>query len=214
MKKLIILASMAGLICFGSCKNPQTLKEKQEAVKNGNITDSYVYEAKEVGWTTQLPKDWSVLTSQETDQLNQKGKELIKKNINMDVDMSGLKQLVSLKKNPFNQFISTIERYDVAENGSYIEKNDQVADLMAQTYKSKQMKFIYSQDSATISGLNFYIIDFTIYKPNSSDVLMRQKMYSRLMHGYDFSMTMMYNNPADSTTLQQIISNSQFSYKD
>lgn len=211
MKKNFLLA-LVGLTCLCGCNNnEQSLKEKQAAVENGKIDSTYTYEAKEVGWKTSLPKDWSVITKEETDKLNAKGKDVIEKTNGVTIDVSNLKELVNLKKDAVNSFISTMEPFDEAKDGSYADKNKQLASLMTSTYESKGMKIKTDERNETVAGLEFNVIDISIFKPNSKEVLLTQKMYSRLQHGYDFSMTMIYNNPKDSATLQHIINNSKFS---
>ncbi len=57
-----------------ACHSNQTLKEKQSNLFVGKIDSSYKYTCAEIGWHTMLPKDWNMLTKEQTNDMNAKGK--------------------------------------------------------------------------------------------------------------------------------------------
>ena len=100
MRKIVALFFIAGIFFVG-CNTHQTLKEKQAQVATGKIDESLKYTCNEVGWETYLPKDWNLLTNEETEKLNKKVRRCFGKSTGTTMDMSGLKELVNLKKKMF-----------------------------------------------------------------------------------------------------------------
>ncbi len=193
-----------------ACKMQQTLKDKQAEISTGAIDSNFEYTCTEVGWETQLPKDWHLLTKDETEKLNKTGKKAIEESTGTSVDMSSLRELVNLKKDVFNSFLSTIEKYDESSLGNFDKHNEDVDQLMKDAYTGKKMKFDSRDGNEKIDNIDFHTFEIKIYKPEGDDVLLNQKMYSALLKGYDFSMVMNYNNEADKQTLLKIIENSKF----
>lgn len=216
IKNYVFVLAVAPILSgISACNgNQQSLKAKQDNVQNGKIDETYNYECKELGWKTSLPKDWNILTKQESESLNERGKSAIEQSVGKKIDVSGLKELVNLKKDPYNTFISTMEAFNEKTDGKYEDKNKEVVELIKDTYKSKGIKFDIKEGTEKIDGLEFYTIDMAIYTPGAdSKILMNQKMYNRLLNGNDFAMTITYNNPKDSTTQANIVYNSKFTIR-
>ena len=193
------------------CTQNQTLKEKQAALSNGHIDNSYHYSCKEVGWETELPQNWNVFTRDESAALNDKGKNAIEKSTGIKVDVSSLKELVNLKKDKFNSFLSTIEPFDSATDGDYDEHNTYLNKMISDTYTKQKIKMESSAGSEIVAGKRFTTWEGKIFAPGSDKIILWQKMNSSLINGYDFSMTMSYNNESDKVVLMKIISSSVFS---
>jgi hypothetical protein len=207
-KAFAIVLISAGF--FMACEMHQTLKDKQAEISTGVIDSNFEYTCPEIGWETQLPSDWHMQTKDETKKLNETGKKAIEESTGTSVDMSTLKELVNLKKDVFNSFLSTIEKYDQDSSGNYDKHNDAVDQLMKDTYTGKKIKFDSKEGNEKIDNIDFHTFEIKIYKPGSDEVLLNQKMYSALLKGYDFSMVMNYNNDADKQTLLKIIEDSKF----
>lgn len=195
-----------------SCNQQQTLKEKQDAITTGQIDKSYHYSCKEVGWETELPQNWNLFTKAESKALNDKGQSAIEKSTGLKVDASALKELVTLKKDNFNSFLSTIEPFDSTKDGDYAEHNVAVDKLIADTYAHQKIKMESKEGSEIVDGNTFHTWEAKIFAPgsDSNKVILWQKMYSRLINKYDFSMTLSYNNEADKAILMKIINSSKF----
>lgn len=212
MKYIFILIICLSLI---SCKEKkQTLKDKQDEIETGSLDSTHQYKADEIGWTTRIPGGWEVLTKEATKNNTERGKKEIEKTLNVEVDASGLQQLLNLKKDRFNSFLSTIEPYDEATNGLYEENNKKLYTVMKETYAAQGIKASYSEDSAIIDGLYFYVFKAELYKPASKEVLLNQIMYSRLINGYDFGMTLSYNDEDALIQLENMVFTSKFSKRD
>jgi len=211
--KLHHLLLLFCILYLSNCKQKQTPKEKQQQIETGSLNEKNEYTSAEVGWTVNIPKDWSVLTKKERDKLNEKGMKAIEENNNIKVDATGLKELINLKKDLFNSFISTIEPYSEKETGTYDENNKKIIDIIKQTYAGKGMKAEYDEGKEKIDGLEFYTFFTRIYSPDKSKIILYQKMYSRLINGYDLGITMTYNNEEDKKTLEDVVKSSKFSLR-
>lgn len=208
MRKLLIL-SLFPLIIAG-CKSKQTTKEKQKELQTGVLNEKNIYKADEIGWTIALP-DWGVITKTENKRLVEKGKEAMEKTAGGEIDASDLVELINLKKDPYNNFLSTIQPFDTLKYGSYAGQTKKVYKLLKDTYTLKKINAAYIEDTAIIDGLKFDVFTAKIYNPDKTKVIVSQKMFSALINGYDFAMTMVYNNDADMKVLESAIYTSKFS---
>jgi len=209
MQKISVIVLITAIL-FMACKMHQTLKDKQAELSTGVIDSNYEYTCSVVGWETHLPKDWHLLTKDETEKMNENGQKAIKSTTGASIDMSSLKELVNLKKDAFNSFLSTIEKYDESSMGDYDKHNEDVDQLVKNTYAGKQIKFDSREGSEKIDNIDFHIFEIKLYKPGNNEVLLNQKMYSALLKGYDFGMVINYNNDADKQTLLKIVEDSKF----
>ncbi len=115
-----------------------------------------------------------------------------------------------MRKNNFNSFLSTIEKYDSSLFTSVSEYNNYIEKLIETAYTNKKIKFDDKVDSAMIDGILFHILEIHLYAPGTTDRILTQKMYSAVLNGYGFSMTANYNNDADKQTLMNVINSSTF----
>jgi hypothetical protein len=209
MRKGTVLFILCACL-LAACKPNQSLKDKQAEVENGKIDENFKYICNDVGWETYLPKDWNVITKDESKKLTQKGKEALQKSLGTSVDMSALKELVNIKKDAFNSFLSTIENFDVNNDGDYNAHNVYVDKVICDAYTNNKINFKKKAGSEEIDHINFHTLEIRIFAPNSDKILLTQKIYSALLKGYDFGMTLNYNNEEDKQTLLNIINTSKF----
>ena len=211
MTRILILL-ITSTILFASCKSKQTQKEKQQEIKTGKLSDDNVYTANEVGWTVNIPEGWDVMTSKENDRLNEKGKDILEKSGAGEVDTEGLEQLVNLSKDKFNSFLSTIQPF--TESNLYEQRVKGTFGAIRTAYASQNINAEYDEDVEDIDGLRFYRFRTKIFTPDKSKIILQQVMYSRLINGYDFGMTINYNNEENYKTLNEIVRKSQFTKRD
>ena len=205
---LILLASLSLLSCK---EKKQELKDKQKEIETGTLDSTNRYSADEIGWTTSIPSGWEVQTRENTKKNTERGLKAIEKEMNAEVDASKLIQLLNLKKGKFNSFLSTIEPYDTTDGISYEENNRRLYEVMKQTYAGQGIDARYSEDIALLDGLSFYVFNVKIYNKDKSTVILNQTMYSRLINGYDFGMTISYNGDEARKELEDIVFSSKFS---
>jgi len=209
-----VLGILLGLgLC--ACHKEQSLTEKQQAIENGKLDDALAYTVAEVGWSTHLPAGWDVMTPQTAQKLQTQGQKVVEKTAEAQVDVSELKQLINLRKDPHNILLSTMEPYDVATAGPWLDQNKAVIELMASSYAQAGVKLGQMKLGVeTLDGLDFQTWQAEVLDPSGQSVLFVQKMYSRLIHGYDFAITVTTNNEADRETLTKLVQSSKFSQRD
>ncbi len=201
-------------VWFFSCKErKQTGTDRQREIENGRLNSAGTYSVPEIGWEVTIPEGWEVVSKKMTRENTEKGKKAIEKTMESHVDASGLKQLLNLRKDRFNSFLSTMEAFDAGEAGSYEEYNQNLYQVMKDTYAGQGMKVEYEEDSASIDGLLFDVFKSRIYNKEGTEVILNQVMYSRLLNGYDFGMTISYNSQAAHDEMDRMIHRSRFSIR-
>lgn len=216
MRHIATITVFTALVFVGCNKsNPQTIIQKQSEIEGGKLDVSYTYTAEEIGWKTMIPSDWEVMTKDTSQKLNESGMKLLEKTTDAPFDVSGLKQMLNLKKNELNNFMSTINPYDEAKYGNWMNGQTEQMNVMKKAYEVAGVKLGESkQGKKTLDGLEFQTIEFEIKHPRTGNILATQKMFTRLIHGYDFSMTITTSNDADRNTLLKVIESSTFSKRD
>src|SRR5262245_56379301 len=182
------------LFIVTGCKHhKQTLEEKRRKLEAGKLDDKSVYTADQVGWTIQLPPDWDMKSG-------------------IKVANPKLIQLVTIEKDRFSRFQATIEPWDETKGVSYIFYNEIAFQILVKmnlsqnkAYYSPKMRFHYSRGSATFNGLSFDKFDYRIDSPDGTETIMNLRMYSRLINGYNFVMSTVFNSGADEYKLYNMM---------
>src|SRR5258705_2985003 len=211
MKYILIIVAF---LFFQSCKEkdkPQSLEEKQKEIETGSLSAASVYTADEIGWTVHVPAGWEILTKEQMKQNTAKGKKVMEESTAIEIDASDLQQLLNLRKDKFNSFLSTMEKYDIQEMGSYEKNSKTLNDLMKQAFEKQGIHADYSEDTAMIDGLRFTVFKSKMYGTDKKQVILNLVMYNRLINGYDVGMTITYNNEGTRNELEKMIIASKFS---
>ncbi len=209
MKKILLLFVLSTSL---SCNNrSQTIIDREPVVKAGKLTE--IYKAPQVGWTTELPKNWGEMTTADADNMTSSGLDDIEKTTGVTINAESLKQLVNLKKNQYNYFLSSIEPYDSAAYSNYAEHFNQICDLIETAFKGKSIQYEMSRSTAMIDGLEFYKMQTTIFNADKKDIVMNRQLLTRVINNLDFGMTLMYNNKEDKNELEEILKKSKFSIR-
>lgn len=205
MKRFFTLLLVIIILASNSCKNPESGKQVDE----GKI-DTNVYTSDELGWTMNIPDDWTIVSSEESSKTTDRGLEAIEETVGGPVDMSQLKNLISFKKNDFNSFQSTSEPFVEAFPGEWNTNNNGVKQIVYNTYINQGIDADSSATSIeTIDGLDFKTYSFTI-RAKDGTVILSQILYSRFVNGYDFGVNLNYNNEKDKQDMLSAWKNSKF----
>jgi hypothetical protein len=214
MKYIFICIAAFLLLSCKEKEKKQELEDKQIELETGALDSNNQYTADEIGWTVNIPINWEVWSKKEIRKHQEMGEKEIEKSLNKEVDVSGLKQLLNLKKDRFNSFLSSVESYDENEIGSYREHISDVYNMLKQAYASNDIYATFEEDSVQINGLLFYVFKSTSYAKDKPELILRQAMYSRLINGYDFGMTIIHNKEESLEELKKMIFSSKFSKRD
>lgn len=99
-----------GLLVFGLLIASCGQVDPNKHIDEGRVKEN-VYKSTEIGWSIKIPDGWEVVTRDKIVANEQKGKAAIEKTAGTELDMSGLKHLISFKKNQVNLFLSTSEPF-------------------------------------------------------------------------------------------------------
>ena len=124
----------------------------------------------------------------------EKGVEAVEKVIDGDIDYSGLKNLISFKKNRTTLFSSTSEPFAIEYEGEWEEHTEFLKELILETYNNQGIKAEASASEVEIiDDMEFEIYELTLRLP-AGDVFLRQTIYSKHINGYDFGANLSYDN--------------------
>lgn len=183
-------------------------KDPNKQIDEGNVKGE-IYKSSDIGWTIEIPKGWSVISKDQIDNQEAKGKEAIEKSSGQKVDMTQMKHLISFQKNQFNLFASTSEPFKEDYPGEYQENSKKLCNMIYQTYVDNKIKTDSSSGKEIIQGLEFNVFRTTIYTPDGK-VILNQIMYNRLINGFDFGVNINYNNDEDKKAMLDAFKKSNF----
>lgn len=207
MKQILKIICIASVLI--ACKNVDPNEQIDEGeVKNGTFS------SEEIGWTMKIPDDWKVTTRDETESSNARGLELLEETADMEIDPVGMKNLIGFRKNSFNIFQSTSQPFEVEYPGEWNESNIMLKSLVNQAFADQGIR---TDTTATtlvkIDGLDFQTYETTLYG-KKGEIILKQLMYSRLINGFDFGVSISYNNEADRKTMVDALMNSTFEIRE
>ena len=109
-------------------------------------------------------------------------------------------------------FTSTSEPFKEEFPGEYQQNSKALNEILYNTFVDQGIKTDSTSGKETIQGLEFNTFYTTIYGPNGK-VILNQILYSRLINGYDFGVTINYNNEQDKKTMIDALKKSKFTMK-
>jgi hypothetical protein len=205
--KLRALTLIIYSLAIISCGQVDPNKQIDEGSVKGET-----YESKEIGWSIEIPKDWKIISKDKVEAHDEKGKNAIEKSTGLEIDTKALKHLISFQKDQFNMFTSTSEPFKEEFPGEYQQNSKALNEILYNTFVDQGIKTDSASGKETIQGLEFNTFYTTIYAPNGK-VILNQILYSRLINGYDFGVTINYNNEQDKKTMIDALKKSKFTKK-
>lgn len=168
------------------------------------------YYFKKIGWTIELPGTFKLLDSVQNAASFKRGEKAMEKTLEMDIDVSETKTLISAKKK-MNYFNATLTPFNPLKDGSYAEANKLVKEVVFNTMKNSSPKAKIDSVSSkiTIDGLNFEKFSVTIELTPAFTMTMI--ILSKLYNGFDFGITYVYNDAKTREEIEQMLRNSKFS---
>lgn len=183
--------------------------DPNKQIDEGKI-ENHSYSSKEIGWTINIPENWTVTSREQNEKYEKKGLDAMEELVEGEIDISGLKNLIGFQKNRFNIFQSTSEPFKLEYEGEWEETNNGVKELIYNTYLQQGIRVdSTATEIIKIDGLDFHSYEFIVYGPNN-DVILNQLMYSRLINGFDFAANINYNNDSDKKEMLNAWMNSKF----
>lgn len=172
--------------------------------------ESVTFTYKEVGWTITLPKGYTVIDSATEAASLKTGKKIMEESNGVQIDVSGLRTLISASKNQFSYFNATITPFDPKEDGNYEENNQVLKDAMFKTFTDQIPggNIDSSSTNTMIDGIRFD--KFQIKIPIGDNTVMTMIMLSRLHKKYDFGITYLYLDATTKLEIETMLHTSKF----
>lgn len=205
--KLSITTLISIILFFCSCDHVDPNKQIDEGKVKGTL-----YESKEIGWSIEIPKDWKIISKDQVEANDEKGKNAIEKSTGQQIDTKALKHLISFQKDQFNTFSSTSEPFKEEFPGEYQQNSKFINEILYNTYTSQGIKADTASGKEIIQGLEFNAFYAKIYGPDGK-LILNQILYSRLINGYDFGVNINYNNDQDKKIMMNAFLKSKFTKK-
>jgi len=205
MKPFTLLLAAITLLSV-SCKNSANDKAPDEGTVKGEI-----YKSAEIGWSIEIPKGWDIISRDQLESNDAKGKSALEKQAGKPVDISDLKHLISFQKDRFNMLASTSEPF-VGDSLVYDSANHALDQLLYSTFVSQGVSADTASGTVMVDGLKFNAFYTTINSPTGA-VLLKQVLYSRLINGYDFGVNINYTNDSCKKIMTAAFMNSKFDKK-
>ncbi|MCH2233454.1 MAG: tetratricopeptide repeat protein, partial [Crocinitomicaceae bacterium] len=128
----------------------------------------------------------------------------------MEIDYAGVEDLLSFKMDENNMFAATSEIYVEEYPGEYLELVEIVKELLEHTYNDQGMDNEISETrTEVIDGIEFSTYTIEVYRKDGV-ILINQIIYSALINGYDFNVTMTYTEEEDKVEMLEMWRNSTF----
>ena len=186
-------------------------KEKK-SVDSGFINSDNIYENKEIGWQMPIPSGWRIMTVDQRDVMNERGKKAIENSVASTVDTDGLKNLLAFQKDKKNIFNSTSQPFAEEYEGEWIENQEEVKRVLTETYEQYGIRLEASDiTTENIGGIDFHVFHLKVFLPNN-EVLV-QYMYSTYINGLDFGVNINYTNEKYGQEMLEAFKKSRFKQK-
>lgn len=189
--------------------------DSQRFYDEGNLVDQ-VYHSEEIGWTINVPQDWSLVSLEEQKGFEERGVGALESVADIEIEVERLRNLISFKKDMFNSFLSNSEPFTPDYEGEWDENNLALKELVEQAYKSQGIITEVTETSSIlilIDDIPFETYEFKLYTPDGN-LFLSQLMYSSLINGFDFGVCINYNNETDKKTMVEAFKNSTFKKQD
>src|SRR5688572_7936091 len=155
MKNQLKFSTIGLILAMLSCKSDPN-KQIDEGTVQGDT-----YSSEEIGWTIKIPEGWRVTSRDELQEYDEKGLKAMQE-VQGEIDVTGLKHLVSFQKDQFNNFSSTSEPFNVEYNGEWKDNNRALRELLYKTYRQQGMEVDTSSSKALIDAFEFEVFYITI----------------------------------------------------
>ena len=185
--KLLYFLLICLLVCNSSCRQ----QEPAECVDQIEAFDSQLYENDEIGWRSNIPKNWSLTQRQKLEELDSEGRNLVKDSTETELAQPNF--LVGFQKDQSNNFISTSDPFNEQTDGEWERHVEELRVLVGQTYRNQGLNCELSKlEAEEISGLVFQTFSARIDVSNGS--IFNQRYYYRPFDGALFGVAITFND--------------------
>jgi hypothetical protein len=165
----------------------------------------------EVGWTLHIPPG-TPLHSDQVDSLIKVTTQSAQHHGNTPPDFSGMRVLFTFVDPPYNTFASVITHFHANLYPSWIQYHGRWEKGVLQQLEAMKPRLLVkdtASDTAMIDGLVFQRYYYKTYYPQSG-LTMQTYLYARLVHGYDFLITISFTDKEAGQQFLSILQGSTF----
>src|SRR5687768_10775775 len=202
MKNQLKFITIGLILVLLSCKSDPN-KQIDEGTVHGDM-----YSSDEIGWTIKIPEGWKVTSRDELQEHDENGLKAMQE-VQGEIDVTGLKHLVSFQKDQFNNFSSTSEPFNAGYEGKWEDNNRALQELLYETYRQQGIEVDTSSSKALVDALEFEVFYIAIHGPDGQ-IILNQELYSRYINGFDFGVNINYNNSKDKDEMTVVWKDSKF----
>ena len=169
------------------------------------------YSFKQIGWTIELPADFLVIDSVENTTRMERGVKAMEDANNIKADITETITLIGATKNKYNYFNATIEPFHSKGNISWQSSNQQLKELLYNTFAEKMKDGIVDTASSKqiIDGISFD--KFRVTVTVNDKVLFNSFLLTKLYKGYDLGISYLYLDERTKEQIELMLQNSKFS---
>ena len=199
MKPTLYFLTLFGIF-FAACNSSNSKEEKAKLE---------TYTSKEIRWTIEIPEGYTKLSKTRLEANEKKWKQALANANDNETTNSKSLLLVNFQKNQFNSLLATAQVFDLTQDGDYLVNRQIVKKMIYDTYTNQKIKIDTLSATEVIAGQKFQTFNITLFGPNG-EVLLNQLTYNKLINGYDFGISINYNNEMDKKILIDAFKKSKF----
>ena len=182
--------------------------QEKKKVDSGSIENN-IYVNEETGWKITIPDGWKIMTTDQRNQMNEKGKRAIEDAMGAQVDVEGLRNLIGFQKDIKNIFNSTLEPFVEDYEGEWEENNELIKEILLETYSQNGISAKVSDTKKEkIGGVDFLCFSIIVNLPDNSTFT--QIMYSAFINGYSLGININYTDKKHGEEMINAFKNSTF----
>ena len=179
--------------------------------KGNTQQNQRIYSFKQIGWTIELPAEFSVIDSVENADRMKRGVKAMEDANNIKADITETITLIGATKDKYNYFNATIEPFNSKGDISWQSLNQQLKELLYNTFAGKIKNGILDTASSVeiIDGISFEKYRITVTM--NDKVLFNSFLLSKLYKGYDLGISYLYLDERTKEQIELMLQNSKFS---
>ncbi len=137
-----------------------------------------VYSHEKLGWEMTIPQGWQVSKTEDIKKLIDAGKKDMEDAHEGNVKVLPYEILLIFKKDTLNQFVSTVQDFDLEKEGALKNFTKTNEDMISRTFTHKGITFDKKSYQKQIGSVNFEVFEFILYQtPKKESVILYQSYF-------------------------------------
>ncbi len=198
--RMVVFAALS--LLFGSCASSDKKVEDRKT--------KFVHQNKEINWKMIVPVGFIINDAQEIYENNKRGIEVTENATGQSLDTSFLQRVFGFQLDSANLFQSIVTLSEFQEEQAWLESNAETKRLFYLLYEEQGVLVDTSATSIeTIDGIDFQTYNLNLLG-SKKEVVMHQVFYAALIHGQDFSVSIVGDSPKNIQKIKNVWLTSTF----